>query len=135
MYCVVAIPTRLQHRTTTVPYAVPYHIQWRWRWLYLGPFRILRSFVVGGLGFEFCVFIAGWRHALRSEWPLLLLLLFLYSVLLRQQVRVPIVVTHAHAAGEQVITTIFIITTSKGTTSRGQQGSSRWHATTGYGDD
>ena len=24
-------------------------------------------FVVGGLGFEFCVFVAGWRHALRSE--------------------------------------------------------------------
>ena len=21
-----------------------------------------------GLGFEFCVFVAGWRHALRSEW-------------------------------------------------------------------
>ena len=27
------------------------------------------SFVVGGLGFEFCVFGAGWRHALQSEWP------------------------------------------------------------------
>ena len=21
------------------------------------------------LGFEFCVFVAGWRHAFRSEWP------------------------------------------------------------------
>ena len=30
-------------------------------------------FVVGGLGFEFCVFVASWRHALRSEWLLLLL--------------------------------------------------------------
>ena len=24
---------------------------------------------VGGLGFEFCMFVVGWRHALRSEWP------------------------------------------------------------------
>ena len=24
------------------------------------------AFDVGGLGFEFCVFVAGWRHALRS---------------------------------------------------------------------
>ena len=29
-------------------------------------------FVVGGLGFEFCVFVAGWRHALRSEWPFII---------------------------------------------------------------
>ena len=27
------------------------------------------------VGFEFCVFVAGWRHALQSEWLLLLLLL------------------------------------------------------------
>ena len=27
------------------------------------------AFDVGGLGFEFCVFVASWRHALRSEWP------------------------------------------------------------------
>ena len=32
-------------------------------------FPLLLAFVVGGLGFEFCVFVAGWRHALRSEWP------------------------------------------------------------------
>ena len=31
-------------------------------------FPLLFAFVVGGLGFEFCVFVAGWRHALRSEW-------------------------------------------------------------------
>ena len=30
-------------------------------------FPLLLAFVVGGLGFEFCVFVAGWRHALRSE--------------------------------------------------------------------
>ena len=33
------------------------------------------AFDVGGLGFEFCVFVAGWRHALRSEWPFIILLL------------------------------------------------------------
>ena len=32
-------------------------------------FPLLLAFVVGGLGFEFYVFVAGWRHALRSEWP------------------------------------------------------------------
>ena len=33
----------------------------------------LFAFSVGGLDFfffvPFCVFVAGWRHALRSEWP------------------------------------------------------------------
>ena len=29
---------------------------------------------VGGLGFEFCVFVAGWRHALRSEWPFIIII-------------------------------------------------------------
>ena len=32
-------------------------------------FPSLLAFVVGGLGFEFCMFVTGWRHALRSEWP------------------------------------------------------------------
>ena len=27
-----------------------------------------------GLGFEFCVFVAGWRHALRSEWPFIIII-------------------------------------------------------------
>ena len=31
--------------------------------------------VVGGLGFEFCVFVAGWRHALRSEWPFIIIII------------------------------------------------------------
>ena len=34
-------------------------------------------FVVGGLGFEFCVFVAGWRYALFGVSGLLLLLLLL----------------------------------------------------------
>ena len=35
-------------------------------------FPLLLVFVVGGLGFEFCVFVAGWRHALRSERPFII---------------------------------------------------------------
>ena len=31
-------------------------------------FPFLLAFHVGGLGLEFCVFVAGWGHALRSEW-------------------------------------------------------------------
>ena len=34
-------------------------------------------FVVGGLDFEFCVFVAGWRHALRSEWPFIIIIITL----------------------------------------------------------
>ena len=30
-------------------------------------FPLLLALDVGGLGYEFCVFVAGWRHALRSE--------------------------------------------------------------------
>ena len=44
-------------------------------------FPLLFAFVVGGLGFEFCVFVAGWRHALRSEWPFYFIL-FIYSLLI-----------------------------------------------------
>ena len=32
-------------------------------------------FDVGGLDFEFCVFVAGWRHALRSEWPFIIIII------------------------------------------------------------
>ena len=38
-------------------------------------FLLLLAFVVGGLGFEFCVFVAGWRHALRSEWPFIIIII------------------------------------------------------------
>ena len=46
-------------------------------------FPLLLAFVVGGLGFEFCMLVAGWRHALRSEWPFIIIytiLLDVYSV-------------------------------------------------------
>ena len=36
---------------------------------------LLFALVVGGLGFEFCVFVAGWRHALRSEWPFIIIII------------------------------------------------------------
>ena len=32
-------------------------------------------FAVGGLGIEFCVFVAGWRHALRSEWHFIIIII------------------------------------------------------------
>ena len=37
---------------------------------------LLFVFVVGGLGFELCVFVAGWRHALRSEWPFIIIIIY-----------------------------------------------------------
>ena len=39
-------------------------------------FYLLFAFVVGGLGFEFCVFVASWRHALRSEWPFIIIIIY-----------------------------------------------------------
>ena len=42
-------------------------------------FPLLFAFVVGGLGFEFCVFVAGWRHALRSEWPFIIIIIIIRS--------------------------------------------------------
>ena len=36
---------------------------------------------VGGLGYEFCVFVAGWRHALRSEWPFIIITITAMTVL------------------------------------------------------
>ena len=36
-------------------------------------FPFLLAFDVEGLGFEFCVFVAGWRHALQSEWPFIII--------------------------------------------------------------
>ena len=38
-------------------------------------FPLLFAFVVGGLGFEFCVFVAGWRHVLRSKWPFTIIII------------------------------------------------------------
>ena len=32
-------------------------------------YTYIHIFAVGGLSFEFCVFVAGWRHALRTEMP------------------------------------------------------------------
>ena len=42
-------------------------------------FPLLFAFVVGGLGFEFCVFVAGWRHALRSEWPFIIIIIIMIT--------------------------------------------------------
>ena len=45
----------------------------------LSSFPLLLAFVVGGLGFEFCVLVTGWRHALRSEWPFIIIIIKLLS--------------------------------------------------------
>ena len=39
--------------------------------------QVFLSFLpaVGGLGVEFCVVVAGWRHALRSEWPFIVIVI------------------------------------------------------------
>ena len=29
------------------------------------------------VGFELCVFVAGWRHALRSEWPFIIIIIII----------------------------------------------------------
>ena len=42
--------------------------------IFISSFPILLVFAVGGLGSEFCVFIVGRRHALRSEWPFIIIL-------------------------------------------------------------
>ena len=44
-------------------------------------FPLLFVFVVGGLGSELCVFVAGWRHALRSEWPFIIIILIPYIII------------------------------------------------------
>ena len=46
---------------------------------YISSFPFLNAFVVGDLGFEFCVFVAGWRHALRSEWPFMIIYHYYYA--------------------------------------------------------
>ena len=48
-------------------------------------FLLLFAFVVGGLGFEFCVFVAGWRHALRSEWPFIIIIYYGCGVVLSRR--------------------------------------------------
>ena len=40
-------------------------------------FPLLFAFVVGGLGFELCVFVAGWGHALQSEWPFIIIIIII----------------------------------------------------------
>ena len=48
-------------------------------------FPFLLAFDVGGLGFEFCVFIAGWRHALRSEWPIIIIIIIIIIITFRSE--------------------------------------------------
>ena len=43
-------------------------------------FPLLFVFFVGGLGFELCVFVAGWRHGLRSEWPFIIIIIIIIII-------------------------------------------------------
>ena len=42
------------------------------------PYIVADQSDIYSLGFEFCVFVAGWRHALRSEWPFIIIILYIY---------------------------------------------------------
>ena len=44
-------------------------------WCSLVVVELMSGFVPLLLGFEFCVFVAGWRHALRSEWPFIIIII------------------------------------------------------------
>ena len=46
-------------------------------------FPLLLAFVVGGLCFEFLVFVAGWRHALRSEWPFIIIIIIMMMIIIK----------------------------------------------------
>ena len=41
----------------------------------------LSASAVGGLGFEFFMFVVDWRHALRSEWPFINIIIIIITVL------------------------------------------------------
>ena len=47
---------------------------------FISSFPFLLAFEVGGLGFEFCVFVAGWRHALRSERPFNIIIIIITAL-------------------------------------------------------
>ena len=40
---------------------------------------MLLALDVGGLGVEFCVFVAGRRHALRSDWPFIIIIIIIIT--------------------------------------------------------
>ena len=48
---------------------------------FISSFPFPFAFALGGLGFQFCVFVAGWRHDLRSEWPSITAIYYIIAVL------------------------------------------------------
>ena len=48
---------------------------------FISSFPFLFAFAVG---VEFCVFVAGWRHALRSEWPFIITGTVIYYVIITE---------------------------------------------------
>ena len=59
-------------------------------------FPLLLAFVVGGLGFEFCVFVAGWKHALGVSGLLLLVVVVAYRIPYTIYVTCVVLVYHTH---------------------------------------
>ena len=57
------------------------HLSYKQRFILFSCFPFLLAFDVGGLGFEFCVFITGWRHALRSEWPFIVIIIIIIIIM------------------------------------------------------
>ena len=49
------------------------------RWVGINNANLILQFALLHIGFEFCVFVAGWRHALRSEWPFIIIITAAYS--------------------------------------------------------
>ena len=62
---------------------------------FISNFYFLFVFAVGGLGFEFCVFVAGWRHSIRSEWPSLFFSLLSHASTILHRTQVLYVYTSA----------------------------------------
>ena len=80
--CVYCIPYRVPILHTISVYTV-YHTVYPYRIPYpclLYTIPCTHPFVVGGLGFVFYVFVAGWRHFLRSEWPFIIIIIIIIPI-------------------------------------------------------
>ena len=73
MICLTPVPGRVEGGGQPV-------LSFEQCFILFSSFPLLLAFVVRGLRFEFCVFVAGWRHALRSEWPFIIIIIMSYSI-------------------------------------------------------
>ena len=56
-------------------------------------------FLRGGLGCQFCVLVASWRHALRSEWPIITTGIIVIIVPVGPCLHMSYVTQHMHDTG------------------------------------